>query len=209
MCRADQRSLEERRNTINLKEAKKEKKKKTKEKEDKEGRKEKKHKKRDSLTEVVDQDKERKKEKKNKRKGSEGDLSGRESNNISPNSSETADISPEAAKVATESDKPVDCDTEPFIEGLALAERVKDHLCDKPSEPSCSPAPPAETRKKKSLCRDKSLKRVSFEEQPSIIGGEEVSVRTDLVAIVDEAVGETADEVFDSVEVVESDLPPL
>ena len=34
-------------------------------------------------------------------------------------------------------------------------------------------------------------------------------MRTDLVAIVDEAVGETADEVFDSVEVVESELPPL
>merc|ERR1712080_137180 len=86
--RADQRSLEERRNATNIKEVKKEKKKKSKDKEHKEGKTEKKHKKRGSLGECLEESskEEKKKEKKNKlhldRSRSAGGLG--ENNHLTP-----------------------------------------------------------------------------------------------------------------------------
>jgi len=227
--RADQRSLEERRNATNIKEVKKEKKKKSKDKEHKEGKTEKKHKKRGSLGECLEESskEEKKKEKKNKlhldRSRSAGGLG--ENNHLTPPQSDEEPFiqlhSPnrEAAEAPTNQEQEVSEDTSDILSCDTESVNKQTDICDTkavediPTEQTNSilvetPSPPAREKKKKSLVRDKSLKRVSFEEKPAIIGEDVAEPITTLEAIADDK-QEEVDEVVDSVDVVDSDLPPL
>lgn len=225
--RADQRSLEERRNATNLKELKKEKKKKSKDKEDKEAKKEKKHKKRGSLGECLEESskEEKKKEKKNKvqldRSRSAGGLG--ENKNLTPPHSDEEPLiqlkspTPEASinqeEEASEATSDIlSCDTKSVSKETDICDTkaVEDTSTTEQATPILvqTPSPPAREKKKKSLVRDKSLKRVSFEEKPAIIGEEVVEPITTLEVIEDEK-QEEVDEVLDSVDIVDSDLPPL
>ena len=155
LCRADQLSREQRRNAINAEEkeniAKEKETKKEKQKKTKEEKEEKRR---------------RKEEKKARRKSSEENatslnspaniLSKQESGRLSPSSS-CSDVR-EITK---------DC--------------RKSSLCPPTSPPSASNSSPASILKdERALERHKSLKRVSFEEQPDIIDDREASVEVEV-----------------------------
>lgn len=223
--RADQRSLEERRNAANLKELKKEKKKKPKDKDDKEGKKEKKHKKRGSLGECLEESskEEKKREKKNKihldRSRSSGGLGEKQQTPSQSDEEPLIHLSsepPEGSRSISQ-----DLETSEATRNIVSCDSNHIDHCDTkafedtPPEQTSSilventPSPPVREKKKKSLIRDKSLKRVSFEEKPAIIGEEVPEHSSILEAIVDDKQGEEIDEVGDNIEVTDSDLPPL
>ena len=134
-CRADQLSLEQRRNAINAKEEKETKKEKTK-----------------KTKEEKEQKRRRKEEKKARRKSSEEGI-------VSPpaflNKPETGRLSPSSSSSDMKEGAPV---------------ITKSSLGPPTSPPSASNSSPASILKEeRALERHKSLKRVSFEEQPDII----------------------------------------
>ena len=164
ISRADQLSLEQRRNAINAKEEKETKKEKTK-----------------KTKEEKEEKRKRKEEKKARRKNSE-----ESGGAISPaliNKPETCRLSPSSS--SSDLREPPSASTPAPASASASASarpgEQKSSLVPPTSSPSASNSSPASILKEeRALERRKSLKRVSFEEQPDIIDDRESTVEVEV-----------------------------